>query len=266
MTRTKQIARKSTGGKAPRKQLATKAARKAAPAEQLAIVGQKRSREETEETDTKNENEFEKLVNSFEKEQLVKLVLNLCKDNDIKLKVIKLSTGRASANIEENTALDSLRKKMRKNIDEAHGQAWEDCCGKEHLIDEATPTVNCIEALFAETQDWNVNDCTRIKMICMLAEGLSSFDPEGKIYDFEGEQVLEIFDSIVFKLLESEIVNKDQNVLKSVEKYFSNSYWKHFQDYGLFELISLQSGLVASELLKSITLNTINRITGPSIE
>ncbi|XP_063722981.1 histone H3-like [Symsagittifera roscoffensis] len=31
MTRTKQTARKSTGGKAPRKQLATKAARKSAP-------------------------------------------------------------------------------------------------------------------------------------------------------------------------------------------------------------------------------------------
>ena len=32
MARTKQTARKSTGGKAPRKQLATKAARKSAPA------------------------------------------------------------------------------------------------------------------------------------------------------------------------------------------------------------------------------------------
>ncbi|CDP17526.1 unnamed protein product [Coffea canephora] len=32
MTRTKQTARKSTGGKAPRKQLATKTARKSAPA------------------------------------------------------------------------------------------------------------------------------------------------------------------------------------------------------------------------------------------
>ncbi|KAG6491895.1 hypothetical protein ZIOFF_046836 [Zingiber officinale] len=32
MARTKQMARKSTGGKAPRKQLATKAARKSAPA------------------------------------------------------------------------------------------------------------------------------------------------------------------------------------------------------------------------------------------
>ena len=32
MARTKQIARKSTGGKAPRKQLVTKAARKSAPA------------------------------------------------------------------------------------------------------------------------------------------------------------------------------------------------------------------------------------------
>ena len=32
MARTKQVARKSTGGKAPRKQLATKAARKSAPA------------------------------------------------------------------------------------------------------------------------------------------------------------------------------------------------------------------------------------------
>jgi len=32
MARTKQIARKSTGGKAPRKQLATKSARKSAPA------------------------------------------------------------------------------------------------------------------------------------------------------------------------------------------------------------------------------------------
>ena len=31
MARTKQTARKSTGGKAPRKQLATKAARKSAP-------------------------------------------------------------------------------------------------------------------------------------------------------------------------------------------------------------------------------------------
>ena len=32
MARTKQTARKSTGGKAPRKQLATKVARKSAPA------------------------------------------------------------------------------------------------------------------------------------------------------------------------------------------------------------------------------------------
>jgi histone H3 len=39
MARTKQTARKSTGGKAPRKQLATKAARKSAPS----IGGIKRS-------------------------------------------------------------------------------------------------------------------------------------------------------------------------------------------------------------------------------
>ena len=39
MARTKQTARKSTGGKAPRKQLASKAARKATPAE-----GQKKAR------------------------------------------------------------------------------------------------------------------------------------------------------------------------------------------------------------------------------
>ena len=39
MARTKQTARKSTGGKAPRKQLASKAARKATPAE-----GQKKNR------------------------------------------------------------------------------------------------------------------------------------------------------------------------------------------------------------------------------
>ena len=37
MARTKQTARKSTGGKAPRKQLATKAARKTAPASKAAI-------------------------------------------------------------------------------------------------------------------------------------------------------------------------------------------------------------------------------------
>nr|CAH7734923.1 unnamed protein product [Callosobruchus chinensis] len=35
MARTKQTARKSTGGKAPRKQLATKAARKSAPSTKL---------------------------------------------------------------------------------------------------------------------------------------------------------------------------------------------------------------------------------------
>jgi len=40
MARTKQTARKSTGGKAPRKQLASKAARKAAPATE----GQKKGR------------------------------------------------------------------------------------------------------------------------------------------------------------------------------------------------------------------------------
>ncbi|KFO74457.1 Histone H3.2 [Cuculus canorus] len=36
MARTKQTARKSPGGKAPRKQLATKAARKSAPAREIA--------------------------------------------------------------------------------------------------------------------------------------------------------------------------------------------------------------------------------------
>jgi uncharacterized Zn finger protein (UPF0148 family) len=41
MARTKQTARKSTGGKAPRKQLATKAARKSAPATGGCYVGQK---------------------------------------------------------------------------------------------------------------------------------------------------------------------------------------------------------------------------------
>lgn len=38
MARTKQTARKSTGGKAPRKQLATKAARKSAPAQGTAYL------------------------------------------------------------------------------------------------------------------------------------------------------------------------------------------------------------------------------------
>jgi len=37
MARTKQTARKPTGGKAPRKQLATKAAHKSAPATELLI-------------------------------------------------------------------------------------------------------------------------------------------------------------------------------------------------------------------------------------
>ncbi|PKK25523.1 H3 histone, family 3B (H3.3B) [Columba livia] len=39
MARTKQTARKSTGGKAPRKQLATKAARKSAPSTGLLCWG-----------------------------------------------------------------------------------------------------------------------------------------------------------------------------------------------------------------------------------
>lgn len=38
MARTKQTARKSTGGKAPRKQLATKAARKSAPSTGLFTI------------------------------------------------------------------------------------------------------------------------------------------------------------------------------------------------------------------------------------
>ena len=38
MARTKQTARKSTGGKAPRKQLAAKAARKTAPVSTSAII------------------------------------------------------------------------------------------------------------------------------------------------------------------------------------------------------------------------------------
>ena len=38
MARTKQTARKSTGGKAPRKQLATKAARKSAPATGINLI------------------------------------------------------------------------------------------------------------------------------------------------------------------------------------------------------------------------------------
>jgi len=38
MARTKQTARKSTGGKAPRKQLATKAARKSAPSVSLSLA------------------------------------------------------------------------------------------------------------------------------------------------------------------------------------------------------------------------------------
>jgi histone H3 len=39
MARTKQTARKATGGKAPRKQLATKAARKVLPARKLSAAG-----------------------------------------------------------------------------------------------------------------------------------------------------------------------------------------------------------------------------------
>ena len=39
MARTKQTARKSTGGKAPRKQLTTKAARKSAPPTRASVVG-----------------------------------------------------------------------------------------------------------------------------------------------------------------------------------------------------------------------------------
>lgn len=38
MARTKQTARKSTGGKAPRKQLATKAARKSAPTTGMFVI------------------------------------------------------------------------------------------------------------------------------------------------------------------------------------------------------------------------------------
>ena len=38
MARTKQTARKSTGGKAPRKQLATKAARKSAPSKETSLL------------------------------------------------------------------------------------------------------------------------------------------------------------------------------------------------------------------------------------
>ena len=44
MARTKQTARKTTGGKAPRKQLATKAARKSAPMAEGAIKVNRRYR------------------------------------------------------------------------------------------------------------------------------------------------------------------------------------------------------------------------------
>ncbi len=82
-------------------------------------------------------------------------------------------------------------------------------------------------------------------MICVFAQGLKMFDPEGKIYDFEGDEVLTAMDEELLQIFQNSSTMMDYHVLAEVSTLFQNSGW--YRD--LFGKIDLNAGEKAKKLL-----------------
>ena len=184
--------------------------------------------------------------------QLIEVIEMLCKENELN-RALVTSFLTSALNSDSETVLEALKSELQLKIHLAEEEEHLRVGKKYYLIDMATPTAEIVKGLYKEPRyKYANNPLLRVKIILLLiTEALCKFDPEGKIYDFEGDEVLSQMDEEVFSLLEdsSSDINGNKEVLKEISKVFVNSNWKFFQDYGLFIDIDLESGELALDLL-----------------
>lgn len=153
----------------------------------------------------------------------------------------------------------SFQAEMNGRVEKAHDEALEDCCGKFHLLDEATPVVQAVKDMYSKLNRFGgMSEGTHAQLLCVLAKGLAAFDMEGHICDFSGDEVLFEMDKEMLGLLDS--IRSDGNVddadtwrpmLGEIAELFACSTYKKFQAYGLFEFenMRLRRGSVALSML-----------------
>eukprot|EP00899_Mesostigma_viride_P023320 jgi/Mesvir1/4172/Mv17193-RA.1 len=148
-----------------------------------------------------------------------------------------------------------LKSEMEKALARAKADAEAACCGKWHLLDEANPVCDAVADML-ETPREHLDQLTLMEWYVFMAECLTKFEPDGKIYDFKGSDVVNDLNRELCKLLEGLPADEDLSgykaVLTRIGEVFSNKFWKSYQDYGLFDDIQLSCGDLARKLLQPI--------------
>jgi hypothetical protein len=120
--------------------------------------------------------------------------------------------------------------------------------GKFHLLDEATPVLDVVDRFADEIcAQQQHNSLAKLGDLVTVGGFLRSFSPEGKIYDFAGDDVANKLDEAVRSCMEGlsaaerAQLRTDDDLAVSLAFAFAPELFKSFQSYGLFEDLKLSS-------------------------
>ena len=200
---------------------------------------------------------MEKFLEKLNRSQLIATIVQLGNKSVENKYVIEKNIAAATGGKNHEEYLKCIEASLENEISAAQERTHK-------YFDEASPTADVIASYFSNfsTNYSSFGYLFQLRLLCMLADKLGSFSCDGdKIYDFDGEILLNDMDMEVCALLENEFIEKNIALLNNVTEYYENANWKRYQDYGLFEDIDLKGSRKANVLIRALEVEAENRGT-----
>jgi hypothetical protein len=140
----------------------------------------------------------------------------------------------------------SLSERLQIEVERACNAAAAEVGHKFHLLDEANPVVGVV-ARFADEIYPQHNSLAKLDDLVTVGGFLRSFSPEGKIYDFAGDDVANKLDEAVRSCMEGlsaaerAQLRTDDELAVALAFAFAPELFARFKDYGLFDNLKLSS-------------------------
>ncbi|KAG1668377.1 hypothetical protein FOA52_004886 [Chlamydomonas sp. UWO 241] len=150
-------------------------------------------------------------------------------------------------------ALGCLKLAIKKGGAAVDRQADEACCGKWHLREECTPTVDMVTGLVQRhlAPVPMAQPLLRLQIATLLAKAVC-FSTEGKIYDDASDKLLNKLDEharAAMTALPTPLDPPTVAALRGMAGVFDEAAWTSYQDYGLMQDLKLSAWARAREML-----------------
>ena len=209
---------------------------------------------------------------TVDKESLVNMLAGLAsKNSSSEMEVVRFLANYASKEERDRLVVQAFVREVKMEMGKARELAVECCSGKFHMIDEAGPVIRVIDRFFQRMEHREPEKTCEIRgkltMLVVLMTSLTQFNPEGKIYYFDGDRVANAMDKYVCALLDAiadcpktEDGVRDMKgkwsegtrlLLTRIDTLFRDgpAFAEH-KRYGLFEALELNAGKKALSILR----------------